>query len=135
MPRQMAIPFSVGSDGSVDYVTDPVQALGDRVRALAATNPGERVMRSVFGVGTADILFSWDPNVGQMQLEQRVRDAVAQWEPSARVLTVQPVLNGDGSEVLGVNVDISAGDPAMVADSSTQYSVTISATGDVVRTA
>lgn len=135
MPTQMAIPFSIGPDGTVDFVTDPVQALADRVRALTATSPGERAMRATFGVATADLMFTWDANVGQMQLDQRVKDAVAQWEPSARVLTVQPVMNADGSEVLGVSVDISAGDPVMVSDASAQYSVVITGTGEVARTA
>lgn len=135
MPKQMAIPFSVGPDGGVDFVTDPIQALGDRVRALTATSPGERAMRATFGVSTGDVLFSWDANIGQMQLEQRVKDAVTQWEPSARVLTVQPTLTADGAQVIGVNVDISAGDPVMVSDAAAQYTVTITSTGEVARTA
>lgn len=118
----------------MDYVTDPVQALGDRVRALTATNPPERVMRTIFGVATGDLMFGWDANVGQMQLEQRVREAMALWEPSARVIAVRPVLNSDGSLVLGASVDISAGDPVMVSDAAAQYTVTITATGEVART-
>lgn len=131
--KQMAIPFNIGPDGSIDHVSDPVQSLADRVRALTATSPGERVMRAVFGVATSDIEFAWDPNVGQMQLQQRVQDAVAQWEPSARVLTTSPIMNADGSQVIGVSVDISAGDPAST-DVASQYSVIITATGDVART-
>jgi phage baseplate assembly protein W len=131
--RQMAIPFTVGPDGAVDHVSDPVQSLADRVRALTATAPGERVMRAVFGVATADIEFAWDASVGQQLLEQRVRNVVAQWEPSARVLTTQPIMNTDGSQVLGVNVDISAGDPTST-EAVTQYSVVITGNGSVSQT-
>lgn len=135
MARQMSIPFAIGPDGGVLAVTDPVQSLADRVRALTATHPGERVMRTTFGVPVSDLVFSWDPNVGQMQLNQRVTAAVSQWEPSARVLTAAPLMNPDGTEVLGVNVDISAGDPVMATEASPQYPVAITTTGDVSRTA
>lgn len=131
--KQIGIPFSIGPDGTVDYVTDPIQSLADRVRALASTSPGERVMRATFGVETLDLVFDWDATVGQMQLQQRVQEAVSLWEPSARVLNAEPVMNPDGSEVMGVNVDISAGDPITSGGSSAQYSVTITATGDIAR--
>lgn len=89
-------------------------------------------MRASFGVPTLDVMFEWDPTAGQTQLEQMVSEAVAMWEPSARVLSVQPVLSPDGAQILGVNVDISAGDPIGAA-ASTQYAVRISGNGDVRR--
>lgn len=133
MPKQMTIPFGVDSSGSVSVTTDPVQSLADRVRALVATQPGERVMRALYGVATSDLMFSWDATIGQAQLDQRVRDAVGQWEPSARVIAALPSMSADGSQVLGVNVDISAGDPVMVTEASPPYTVVITGTGDVAR--
>lgn len=132
MSKQMAIPFSIGPDGAVAVVTDPVQSLADRVRALTATLPTQRAMRATFGVASTEVMFAWDPSVGQMQLTQMVTDAVALWEPSARVISVQPVMTPDGAEVIGVDVDISAGDP-VATGVSPQYTITISANGDVVR--
>ncbi|MFD4858439.1 GPW/gp25 family protein [Streptomyces atratus] len=129
----MAIPFHVGPDGAVASVTDPVKSLSQRVRAMVATLPTQRVMRASFGVPTLDVMFAWDPSAGQTQLEQMVSEAVSMWEPSARILSVQPVLSEDGAEILGVNVDISAGDPVGTAASS-QYAVRISGNGDVRRT-
>lgn len=129
----MAIPFSVGPDGSVDFVADPVEALSDRVRALASTSPGQRVMRATFGVATSDLVFSWDAAIGQAQLQQRVQDAVSQWEPAARVLAARPLLDPSGAQVTGVAVDVSAGDPVALTDVPTQYAVLISGTGTVVR--
>ena len=132
MAKQMAIPFRLAADGSVAVVEDPIQALADRVRALAATLPTQRVMRSTFGVPTTDVVFEWDPNIAQQQLDAMVREAVAQWEPSAVVLSVTPILTRDGAQVIAAKVDVSSGDPA-VSGVSPMYSVTISANGDVAR--
>lgn len=127
---QMAIPFSIDASGSVAVVTDPVQSLADRVRALTATLPTQRAMRSNFGVKTTEVQFDWDPNAAQQHLFQMVQQAVALWEPTARVLAVQPVITPDGREIVGVSVDISAGDP-VGSGVSEQYQVTISPNGDV----
>lgn len=135
MTKQMAIPFALGADGALATVSDPVQSLADRVRALTSTQPGQRVMRTTFGVSTGDVLFAWDPTIGQQQITQRVTDAVNRYEPSARVIATAPVMNGDGSEVLGVNVDISAGDPVVAQEGTARYSVAVSTTGDVTRAA
>lgn len=132
MTQQMAIPFAIGPDGSVATVSNPVRALSARVRALTATLPTQRVMRSTFGVPTVDVMFAWDPSIGQMQLERMVTEAVNLWEPAARVISVRPVMTPDGADVVGVDVDISAGD-SLAAGPSPQYSIRISANGDVER--
>ncbi|MFI0265653.1 GPW/gp25 family protein [Streptomyces luteogriseus] len=132
MAKQMAIPFSLASDGSIATVSDPVQALTDRVRALVATLPTQRVMRSTFGVSTTDVVFDWDAVIATQQLDNMVRQAIAQWEPSAVVLSVQPVLTQDGRHVLSARVDISAGDP-VASGISPQYTITVSANGEVGR--
>lgn len=133
MAVQMAIPFAVDATGAIAVVTDPVQSLGDRVRALAATYPGERVMRSTLGVAVANVLFDWDSAAATDHLTTMVQQAVAQWEPSARVLSVSPRMSADGSQIIGVDVDISAGDPRGVSFSPV-YTVAITADGDITRT-
>lgn len=132
MSKQMAIPFSLDASGGVAVVSDPVESLAQRVRALVATLPGQRAMRANFGVATTSVMFDFDPSIGTMELQQMVQEAVRLWEPAAQVISVNPVLSADGSEVLGVNVDISAGDPVSTGVSP-QYPVVITATGDVVR--
>lgn len=131
--RQMAIPFQIASDGSIATVSDPVRALSERVRALVGTLPSQRVMRSTFGVATTQILFDWDPTIASEQLDNMVREAIAQWEPAAVVLSVEPVLTQDGRQILSAQVDISAGDP-VAGEVSPQYSVTVSPNGEVRRT-
>lgn len=132
MAIQMAIPFRIGPDGAIASVSDPVRSLSERVRALAATLPTQRVMRATFGVPTVEVMFAFDPGLGTAQLEQMVTEAVALWEPSARVLSVAPVMSADGEQILSVNVDISAGDP-VAAGASPQYTIRISGNGDVLR--
>ena len=133
MAEQMAIPFSLAPDGSVAVVTDPVQSLADRVRALVGTIPSQRVMRTTFGVATTNLLFEYDPTIAMEQLDNYVRQALSQWEPSAVVLKVEPVISSDGTQIMTARVDVSAGDP-VASGLSPQYSVTVSPTGDVART-
>lgn len=130
--RQMAIPFMIGPDGAVATVSHPVITLQQRVRALCATLPTQRVMRATFGVPTTDILFDWDPHIAQEQLEAMVLEAVNQYEPRARVNGVRPTLSRDGGQIISLDVDISTGDqlPLMA---STQYQVTVAPNGDVRR--
>jgi phage baseplate assembly protein W len=133
MAKQLAIPFALAPDGSVAVVTDPVQSLADRVRALVGTLPSQRAMRSTFGVPTTQLVFDYDPTIATEQLDNYVRQALSQWEPSAVVLSVEPVVSSDGSQILTARVDISAGDP-VASGISPQYSVTVSPNGEVART-
>jgi phage baseplate assembly protein W len=134
MSTQMAIPFALASDGSIAEVSDPVKSLADRVRALVGTLPTQRVMRSTFGVPTTNLVFEYDATIAADQLDNYVRQAIAQWEPSAAVLKVTPVLTADGRQILTARVDISAGDP-VTSNVSPQYSVVVSPDGSVARTA
>ena len=62
-------------------LTSGTEEVDAALRMILSTAPGERVMRPQFGCRIWDLLFHpLDANtIGQM--EQAVRDAVAQWEP------------------------------------------------------
>lgn len=103
---QLAVPFSLAADGSLAVVLDEGRAVSDRVRALVATLPGERVMRDDYGVPTTEALFAPDVATAEAEVQLMVTDAVTRWEPSAVVTGISPRIDMD----LGlVNVDVGVG--------------------------
>lgn len=102
---QMAVPFSLSADGSIAVVQDERAAVSDRVRALVATLPGERVMRDTYGVPTNEALFAPDAATAAAEVQLMVSDAVVQWEPSAVVTSISPRIDMDlGLVSVAVNV-------------------------------
>jgi phage baseplate assembly protein W len=66
------------------YDDDIRQAIG----IIMGTNPGERVMRPDFGAGLSTFLFEPVNPTTMTLLQQRVKDALIDWEPRIDVLTV-----------------------------------------------
>jgi phage baseplate assembly protein W len=128
-----AIPFHLDSTGQIQQVSDDDQALSDRVRALVATVPGERLMRADYGVPTPNALF--DPIVQQMvfsELQQMAGQAIRKWEPAAVITNITPVVNTDANTVaMDVRVG-TATTPNAEKNRSKVVSVTIG--GDILET-
>ncbi|WP_405667943.1 poly-gamma-glutamate hydrolase family protein [Streptomyces sp. NBC_00055] len=105
----MRTPFAIDHSGGVSATTDEREQLLDRVHALVGTLPGERVMRSTYGVPTSAALFAVNAEIANDQLQRAVMDAVAEFEPSAVVSAIV----ADVHESLGavnVNVQVSRAD-------------------------
>lgn len=106
LPVQLAVPFDLAADGSLAVVQDESQAVSDRVRALVATLPGDRVMRADYGVPTTEALFAVDAEVASAEVQLMVTDAVTAWEPTAVINSIMPTIDMD----LGlVHVDVGVG--------------------------
>ncbi|MEV7902179.1 poly-gamma-glutamate hydrolase family protein [Streptomyces anulatus] len=105
----MRTPFSVDYSGAVAATTDPREQLLDRVHALVGTLPGERVMRSTYGVPTSAALFEVSADAANDQLQRAVLDAVQRWEPSATVSAVVATVNRDLGMV-DISVQVSRSD-------------------------
>ena len=73
-----------GRTATAAYDEDIRQAIG----IIMGTNPGERVMRPDFGAGLAAFLFEPVNPTTMALLQQRVKDALIDWEPRIDVLTV-----------------------------------------------
>ncbi|MFE4527095.1 poly-gamma-glutamate hydrolase family protein [Streptomyces anulatus] len=107
--RAMRTPFSIDHTGAVAATTDPREQLLDRVHALVGTLPGERVMRSTYGVPTSAALFDVSADAANDQLQRAVLDAVQAWEPSATVSAIVATVNRDLGMV-DINVQVSRSD-------------------------
>lgn len=88
----MRTPFNIASDGTVDATDSEWEMLVDRVHALVGTEPGDRVMRATYGVATARMLFA-PADLANTQIQQDVTQAVAKWEPTARIADVEAAVN------------------------------------------
>ncbi|MEW1922273.1 poly-gamma-glutamate hydrolase family protein [Streptomyces sp. NPDC088360] len=124
----MRTPFAIDHSGGVAATTDEREQLLDRVHALVGTLPGERVMRSTYGVPTSAALFAINPEIANDQLQRAVRDAVAEFEPSA----VVSAISADVNEAIGsvnVNVQVSRADvPGAERDNTRSVGVLVGGT-------
>lgn len=78
--RGMAFPPRVGSDGRVAWSEGDTN-VREGIQVTLMTQPGERLYSPVFGCGLAATLF--EPNVPatHADIADRVRRALAAWEP------------------------------------------------------
>ncbi|WP_197085225.1 GPW/gp25 family protein [Saccharothrix sp. ST-888] len=104
----MTIPFAIDSTGGVAQTDDLWRQLLDRIQALVGTQLGERVARADYGVDSAGLLFTSD-QLASARMQLAVRDAVAAWEPSARVTSIRANVN-DQLGLVGIQVEIAPND-------------------------
>lgn len=101
--RGFAFPMRVDSNGSM--VLEGGHADVEKaMRVILSTAIGERPMRPAFGCGIWDLLF--EPiNANTLGLMQdAVREAMARWEPRARIddVTVTPDRTGQGAVLIDI---------------------------------
>lgn len=128
----MRTPFAIDHTGAVDSTTDPREQLLDRVQALVATLPGERVMRATYGVPTSAALFEVNADAANDQLQRAVLSAVAEFEPSAVVSAVVATVN-DALGMVDINVQVARTDTPG-AETDTTRTVDVLVGGTVVST-
>lgn len=124
----MTIPFSIDATGGIAQTSDPQRQLLDRIQGLIGTQPGERVNRAAYGVDSARLLFTAD-ELASTRVQLAVRDAVAAWEPSARVTSIAANVNNELG-VVSLKVEVARVD-APGAESANSRSVTIDVGGTV----
>lgn len=88
MSVTITLPFAFDANGSVATTTSERKQLLDRVQAVVATLPGDRVMRPTYGVDTTKFLFMPSPDLAAAEIKQAITAGVALWEPSAVVRQV-----------------------------------------------
>lgn len=102
MSLSIAIPFSLDESGTVAVASSDIEALSQRVTALASTQPGERVMAIPFGVDTASLLFNVDANSVLQMLTTGLMAKMKVYEPSAELTSVQPFMNTSGTGIAAI---------------------------------
>jgi phage baseplate assembly protein W len=96
-------PFRLTAAGDVAtaaYETDVKQA----ILIILGTNPGDRVMRPQYGAGLRDFVFSPLNSTTIASIQQRVQNALVQWEPRIDVDEVTASSSPDDSNVLLIDI-------------------------------
>ena len=112
MSTEILQPFGLAPDGSIAVTTDANQQAGQHVESLVATGPGERVMIPTYGVPLRSTVFAPDDDVAVAILQQKVQSALATWEPSITINSINVVdLPGDPTGTAGIQLDWSQNAP------------------------
>lgn len=105
----VTLPFALGADGTIATTTDQRRQLLDRVQAVVATMPGDRVMRPAYGVNTAAYVFAPSPELAEAEIRQTIVAGVQRWEPSAAVTRVDFEVN-ESLGIVSAAVQVSRAD-------------------------
>jgi phage baseplate assembly protein W len=86
--RGISFPPRVGADGRVAW-SEGEANIREAIQVILRTAPGERLRLGRFGAGLDRLLFEPNTTATRHQLGERIRDAVAEWEPRVTVQSVQ----------------------------------------------
>ncbi|MBL9126160.1 MAG: GPW/gp25 family protein [Verrucomicrobiales bacterium] len=95
--RGPSFPPRVGPDGRIAW-SEGEDNVRECIRLILSTNPGERMRLPDFGGGLATLLF--EPNTASTRhaIEERIRFALAAWEPRISVEDVLVEPDADDPE-------------------------------------
>jgi hypothetical protein len=83
----IAFPPRVGADGRVAWSAGTAN-VEEGIRVVLLSTPGERPRLPGFGAGLDGMLFEPNTVATRNAVAERIRRAVAEWEPRVRVLSV-----------------------------------------------
>ncbi|MFD8778382.1 GPW/gp25 family protein [Streptomyces sp. NPDC059916] len=86
--RGIAFPPRIGADGRVAW-SEGEANVREGIEVVLRTEPGERLRLPEFGAGLARMLFEPNTTGTRYELAERVRRAVADWEPRVAVQAVE----------------------------------------------
>ncbi len=107
--RGIGFPPRVGADGRVVW-SEGAANLREAIRIILKTQPGERVQLPEFGGGLD--LFLFEPNTvsTRHQIEERIKNALKQWEPRIAVsaVDVEPDPNDSAQAIATIEYKLVA---------------------------
>ena len=91
IPKVMSFPLGgVDAQGRLLYAGDD-QSVREVIRNILLTNPGERLMRPVFGAGLLEFIHQPNNETTRTLLANIVRKSIEQWETRVKVDEVNVV--------------------------------------------
>jgi phage baseplate assembly protein W len=106
--QEIIVPFGLDTYGRVAVTGDPVIQAMQHVKALVATEPGERVMLPRYGVALKERVFAPGLSADAARINNDVTMAMAAWEPGLTVISITPRAD-DNNGVAMVDVDFTRG--------------------------
>jgi phage baseplate assembly protein W len=101
--RGLSFPPAVDTSGQVAMVAYE-EDIRQSLQIILATNHGERVMRPEFGAGLRDFVFEPADLSTMHRLQQRVQEALIDWEPRIRVNGVDVTLDPNTRSTLFISI-------------------------------
>lgn len=89
-PVAIEQPLRFGPNGSLVTTRDVNKQIHQRLVAIIATNPTERVMLPYFGVGVARMVFEPGPEEVTVDLAIQVNNQAKAYEPGAEITKLEP---------------------------------------------
>jgi phage baseplate assembly protein W len=86
--RGISFPPRVGADGRVAW-SEGEPNIREAIQVILKTAPGERLRLARFGAGLDRLLFEPNTTATRHQIAERIRNAVAEWEPRVTVQSVR----------------------------------------------
>lgn len=102
-----SLPFSLTLSGQVSTTSDPNQIANDRMEALIGTYPGERVMLPDYGTPIPSLLFEPEIASEQSIVQLKVQQAVAQWEPTIVLNSVNVDFSKNNEGIANINISFA----------------------------
>lgn len=88
--------FAKKPNGDVYKKTDAA-AVKQSIKNLLLTNLGEKPFNPYFGGGLSDLLFELADNDLDILLEDQITTAIENWEPRAKLLSIEPNIQPDNN--------------------------------------
>ena len=88
--RGIAFPPRIGADGRVAW-SEGEANIREAVRIILLSAPGERLRRPAFGAGLDRHLFDPNTTATRRTIEERIRRALAAWEPRIAIEDVDVI--------------------------------------------
>jgi phage baseplate assembly protein W len=85
--RGIAFPPRIGADGRWAW-SEGEPNIREAIQVIVLTEPGERLQLPDFGGGLGALLFEPNTTTARHQLGERIRGAIADWEPRVTVQSV-----------------------------------------------
>ena len=92
--RGLSFPLQVNARGEI-ALSDGERDIGESIRIILSTQPGERVMRPTFGCRAHELLFEPRDVATETLLRQYVVEALTMWEPRIEILAVKVFTEDD----------------------------------------
>jgi phage baseplate assembly protein W len=102
--RGWSFPVKLSSTGTLSFL-DGEEKIRQSIWIILSTAPGERQMRPGFGCGIHDLVF--EPNTAALRglVQQKVFDALVQWEPRINVVDVRVQTPPEARNHLLIRID------------------------------
>jgi Phage baseplate assembly protein W len=103
-PVAIDLPFRIGADGGIATTRDVGKQIRQRIVSIVGTEPGERVMLSVFGVPVLHYVFEPSADIVSNELTEITRKQMNMWERGVIVNEVVPIPKRDESAIATIDI-------------------------------